>query len=249
MGLASRFHVGADTTIPEHVHRGLQQHTDQLIGRQAGFTDAEACLHLRRHGNPFGSPREHTTTLADQFCTVVLPTRSRCFKQALAFGERRRCIRLRIHKNVQVIEGCHKANAIRQQHTVAKHVPAHVANTHNGEFVGLGVDAFLKEMTFDRLPGALRGNTHFLMVVPLTAAGGKSVTKPEAVFPGKPVRNVREGRRAFVGGHHQVGVIGVVTDHVNRWHYAAFIQVVGQVQQTADECLVAGNTLFFQRLA
>ena len=51
------------------------------------------------------------------------------------------------------------------------------------------------------------GDAHLLVVVAGRAAGRERVTQPEAVRLGYGVGGVGEGRRALVGGHHQVGIV------------------------------------------
>ena len=72
----------------------------------------------------------------------------------------------------------------------------------------------LAEVPLDRLPGAAGGDAHRLVVVAGRAAGGERVAEPEAVVERDPVGDVGERRGALVGGHHQVGVVAVVADHV-----------------------------------
>ena len=98
-------------------------------------------------------------------------------------------------------------------------------------------------MPLHRHPGATRGDAHLLVVVAGRAAGGEGVAQPEAVLGGDAVGDVGEARRALVGGHHQVGVVAVVAHHLLRRHHLAFEEVVGKVQQAADEQLVAGDGL------
>ena len=90
---------------------------------------------------------------------------------------------------------------------------------------------------------------HFLVVVAGRAAGGEGVAEPEAVFLGDGVGNVGKGRGALVGGHHQIGVVLVVANHLGGRDDLVVDDVVGDVQQAADERLVAGDHLGMLRIA
>ena len=88
------------------------------------------------------------------------------------------------------------------------------------------------------------------MVVADGAAGGEGVAQPEAVLGGDPVGDVGEGGRALVGGDDEVGVVAVVPDDARRrLDCAAVDEVVGDVEQAADERLVALDALGEPRLA
>ena len=103
-------------------------------------------------------------------------------------------------------------------------------------------------MPFDRLPGAPGGNTHFLVVIALTAAGGEGIAQPEAVLGCQCVSYIGKGGRTFVGGDHQIGIIAVVSNHIFRRHHLAVIEVVRDVEQPPDEGLIAGNAFLPQSL-
>lgn len=47
-----------------------------------------------------------------------------------------------------VVEGGDQPDVLAQQHAVAEYVAAHVADSHDGEILGLGVDPDLSEMPF-----------------------------------------------------------------------------------------------------
>src|SRR5690606_24542955 len=115
----------------------------------------------------------------------------------------------------------------------------HVADADRGEVLLLRVAAQGAEVALDRLPGAARGDAHALVVVADRATGGEGVVEPVAVRLRDAVGDVGEGRRALVGGHHQVRVVAVVADHVARMHDLAVDQVVGDVEHAVDEALVA----------
>ena len=107
----------------------------------------------------------------------------------------------------------------------------------------------LAEVALDRLPRALGGDAHVLVVVADRAAGGERIAQPEAVLDGDAVGDVGEGRRALVGGDDQVRIVVVVAHDVLRRHDLAVDEVVGDVQQAVDEDLVAGDALGQHRVA
>ena len=148
-----------------------------------------------------------------------------------------------------VVERRHQADVAREQHAVAEHVARHVADAGDAELLALRVDAELAEMALHRLPGAARGDRHLLVVVARRAARGERVAEPEAVLLRDGVGVVGESRRALVGGDHEVGVVAVVAHHALRRHHLAADQVVGDVEQPAQEGLVAGDAFFEERLA
>ncbi len=130
-----------------------------------------------------------------------------------------------------VVEGRHQLDARRQQHAVAEHIARHVTDTDDGERLFLDVRAQLAEVAFHRLPGALGGDAHLLVVVALAAARREGIAQPEAVVVGQRIGDVGEGRRALVGGDHQIGVVVVAADDVGRRHDGAADPVVGDVEQ------------------
>ena len=142
-----------------------------------------------------------------------------------------------------MVEGGDQPDVLGQQHAVAEHVTAHVADADDGEVLGLGVDPDLAEVPLDRLPRALGGDAHGLVVVAHRSAGGERVAQPEAVGLGDIVGDVGERGGAFVGGHHQVGVVAVTPHHFGRRADlpGRVVDVVGDVQQPGDEQLVAGD--------
>ena len=104
-------------------------------------------------------------------------------------------------------------------------------------------------MPLDRLPGAARGDGHFLVVVADRAARGERIVEPEAVFLRNGVGEVGERRRALVRRHHQIRIVGVVPHHVGRRHDLVADQIVGQIEQAAQEGLVAGDAFAQPRFA
>ena len=115
-----------------------------------------------------------------------------------------------------MVERGDQPNVLGQQHAVAEHVAAHVADADDGEVLGLGVDAHLAEVSLHRLPRALGGDAHRLVVVAHRTAGGERVAEPESVGLGDVVGDVGEGRGALVGGDDQIGVVAVAAHHARR---------------------------------
>ena len=146
-----------------------------------------------------------------------------------------------------MVEGADQPDVAGEQHAVAEHVAGHVADSDNGEVGGLDVGPELAEVALDRLPGAARGDRHLLVVVAGRAARGERVAEPEAVLDRDRVRDVREGRRALVGGDDEVRVVLVVADDVRRRHDLAAGDRVGHVEQAAHERPVALDDLLEQR--
>ncbi len=103
-------------------------------------------------------------------------------------------------------------------------------------------------MSADRLPCPPGGDPHRLVVIAVRAAGGERVPEPEAVASRHAVGDVREGRRALVRRHDQVGILAVVADHpIGRADLVTAV-VVGEVEQPAEEQLVTGDRLLGERL-
>ena len=180
---------------------------------------------------------------------VVGPGRARQLEEPLALGEARRRVRIRIEEDVPVVERADQLDVTGEQHAVAEHVAGHVADPDNGEVGGLDVGSQLAEVALDRLPGATGRDPHLLVVVAGGAAGGEGVAEPEAVLDRDRVRDVREGRRALVGGDDEVRVVLVVADDVRRRHDLAAGDRVRHVEQAAHERPVALDDLLEQRSA
>jgi hypothetical protein len=98
-------------------------------------------------------------------------------------------------------------------------------------------------MPLDGLPGAAGGDAHLLVVVADRTARSKGVTEPEAVLDGDAVGDVREGGRSLVGSNDQIRVVAIATTHASRGHDLAIDQIVGQIEQAADEGRVTGDSL------
>ena len=133
-----------------------------------------------------------------------------------------------------VVECRGQSNVPRQQHAVTEDIAAHVADAHHREVLGLGVDAHLSEVTFDRLPGASGRDAHRLVVVSGRTAGGERIPEPEPVLPRNIVGDVGERGGALVRGDHQVGIVIVAAYHPRgRGDVPRFlVDVVGEVEQS-----------------
>jgi hypothetical protein len=148
---------------------------------------------------------------------------------------------------VAVVEGGHQLDLVAAQLAAAEHVPRHVADPDDGDRLGLDVHAQLAKVALHRQPGAPGGDAHRLVVVAAATAGGEGVSQPEAVLGADGVSQVRERGRALVRGHHQVGVVTVDAAHLRGTGDLAVHDVVGDVQQAADEHLVLAGDLTRQR--
>ena len=244
-----RLDVGADAAVPQQIDRRQHHGMDQFVGRQLVGLDAERLLGLGRDVDRLRLAIVYTAALRNQLGVVVLPTRARQVEHALAFLEALGRVRVGVEEDMQVVERAEQADVFGQQHAVAEHVARHVADADAGEVGGLAVDAHLAEMALDRFPGAARGDAHALVVVALRAAAREGVAQPMAVVDGDAVGDVRERRRALVGGDHEIGVVAVVPhDPVGR-HDGAGDEIVGQVEHAGDHHLVARNAFRQLRLA
>ena len=81
------------------------------------------------------------------------------------------------------------------------------------------------------------------MVVAAGAPGGECIIEPETVFGGDGICDIREGRRAFIRRHNKIGVIVVMSDHPGWWDDGVAFEIIGNIKQSAHECLVACNGL------
>jgi hypothetical protein len=140
-----------------------------------------------------------------------------------------------------VVKRRHQADVIGEQHAVPKDIARHVADTHDGEFLRLGVTTQFAEVALDRLPCTTRGDAHDLVVVAHRSTGSEGVPEPETVVASDSIGDVGESRRALVRRHHQVGVIGVMAYHSFGRNNIASDQIVGDVEQSRDERAVAGD--------
>ena len=151
-----------------------------------------------------------------------------------------------------VVERGHQADVFAQQHAVAEHVAAHIADSDDGEVLTLGVDAHLAEVALHRLPRTFGGDRHGLVVVPHRTAGGERISEPEPASLRDTVGDVGEGGRSLIRGDHQVGVIGISAHHPRRRHHltriaidftGGAIDIVGDIEKPGHEQGVALDTV------
>ena len=249
LALARGLHVGADAAEIEQVDRRRQDGAHQVDRRHAGRLDAQHLPRLGRERDRLGGAVVDAAARRQERLVVVHPRRARQVEQPLALGPARRRVGHRVDEDVAVIEGGQKLDVARQQHAVAEHVARHVADAGDGEGRGLDVVAELAEVALHRFPGAARGDAHLLVVVARRAARGEGIVEPVAVFLGQRIGDVGEGGRALVGGDHEIGIVAVVAHDMGRRAHAALGVVVGDVQQAADQRLVAGDALGLDLLA
>ncbi len=136
-----------------------------------------------------------------------------------------------------------------QQHAVAEHIAAHVADAHGREVFVLGIQAELPEMALDGFPGALGGDAHLLVVITVRAAGSECVAEPESVLGGDRVGDIRERGRALVSSNDQIGVVIVVANDITGRHQILALEIVGDVEHAVDEASVAVHDLGHHRVA
>jgi len=138
-----------------------------------------------------------------------------------------------------MVEGGPQLDVLGQQHAVAEHVPAHVADADDGEGFSLGIDAQLSEMPFNRLPRTLGGDPHLFVVITDRSARGIRIGHPESVFLADRISDVGKRGRSLIGGNDQIGIVTVMPNHAF-WRYQfTGNDVVGDVQQTALHGFVA----------
>ncbi len=148
-----------------------------------------------------------------------------------------------------VIERRDQPDVGRLQHAVAEYVACHVADARHGEILTLDIHAHFAEVAFDAFPGAARRDGHFFVVVAGRTAGGEGVAQPEAVFLGDCIGDVRKRRRALVRRNDEVGIVAVVAHDARRRDDLLLDDVVGDVEQTANQRLIARDHLSLLRLA
>ena len=249
MRLAGGFHIGADAAIPQKIHRHTQDRLYHLGRCGPAFLETQHSCAFRRKLNGFAGARIHAAPWRDQRSVVVLPARSGQREHARAFGERGRRIRVGVDEDVAVIEGCQQPDTRRLQHAITEDITAHVADARHGERLAIDVGAEFPKMTLDGFPGTACGDAHLLMIVTLAAAGGECIAQPEPVFGGDLVRQIRERRRTLVCRHDEVGVVAVAPAHARGYMNLAVDDVVGDVEQPADEHPVATADLALDRVA
>ena len=251
IGLGGGPHVCSDATVPQQIHRCLQDRVQEVVGGHAldGVLDSQGLADLLadRHGLQRSGIDPAPGT--DQLLVVVLPARPGQLEQALTLLESHGRVRSRVQEDVPVVEGCDQTDVLGQQHPVPEHIAAHVADTDDCEVLALGVDTHFEEVALHRLPCTTGGDPHRLVVVADGPPGGERITEPEAVLHGLRIRDVRERCGPLVGGDDQIGVVTVPAEQIRGRHHRTVYQVVREVQQAADEGLVTVDPLGHERLA
>ena len=257
MALGVRFDERADPAEEQQVDLSHQQMADQVCRGQVVLGDAKNLLHLGADRNRLQGAIEHAAASRDQRPIVIAPARSRQVKQPLALGKACRRVGLRIDKDVEMVERGQEPCVARLQQSVAEHVARHVADADHREAAGLDIAAELAKMPLDELPGAARGDPHRLVVIAGRAARGEGVAEPKTVFGGDLVGDVGESGGALVGSDDEIRVVTVVAHDIGRRHHdmprraavGSFRDdIVGQVEQAADQDLVALDPLGRQRV-
>ena len=64
-----------------------------------------------------------------------------------------------------MVEGGHQPDVLTEQHPVAEHIAAHVADADHREVLRLGIEIELAEVPLDRLPCSPGRDAHRLVVV------------------------------------------------------------------------------------
>ena len=248
VGLEARLDEGADAAEPRQIHLGLEDGPNQFVRRHLGLGNAEELLDLGRQGDRLGLAFEDTAAGGDELGVVIAPCRAGLFEQALAFAETGGGVGGGVDEDVQVIERRHQLDVLGQQHAVAEHVARHVADADHGEVLVLDVDADLAEMALDRFPGALGGDPHLLVVIARRTARREGVVQPQTELGRDLVGDIRERRRALVGGDHEVRVVAVMAHHVLGRHHLGAGEIVGDIEHAAHQGLVTVDPLRHQRL-
>ncbi len=101
---------GPDAAVPQQVDRGPQQGLYQLGRRQPRGLDAQGGGDLRGDRYRLGTARVDPATGGDQAAVVIRPARLRQVEQPFALGVGERGIRVRVEKDVLVVEGPDQAN-------------------------------------------------------------------------------------------------------------------------------------------
>ena len=223
--------VGADPAEPQQVGVELEDCGHHLLRGELLAFESEQCARLIAQRDFLRLPRVDGAARREVILVVVLPTGAREIEQALALGEAALRVRIRIDEDVAMIECRDQLDGALAQHAVPEHVARHVADARNSERGRRDVGVHLAEMAPDRFPCATRRDAHLLVVVANRPAGGERIAEPEAMLDRNAVRDVRERRRTFVGGDHEIGVVVVVADDVLRPDHAIGAKIVGDIEQ------------------
>ncbi len=126
--LAARLDVRADAAEPHQVDLEREDRAHDVGAGDDVRRQPEQRLGLARQRDLLRRALEHATAAADRVLAIVRPLRARRREHALALDERRRRIRLGIEEHVLVVERGDQAQLVVEQHAVAEHVAAHVAD-------------------------------------------------------------------------------------------------------------------------
>ena len=126
-----------------------------------------------------------------------------------------------------------------EQHRVAEDVARHVAHSDDGEVRLLNVHSQLAEVALHRLPPALRGDAHRLVVVARAPARRERVAEPEVIFGGDGVGDVGEGRGSLVRGDDEIRIVGIVSRDPRRRDHFIAAEIVREIEHPAQQRLVA----------
>ena len=239
--------VGADSAVVDEVDGGLEDFGHE-VGRAAfaGF-DSEHRGGLCAEVDRLRRPGEDSAAGGDEFPVVVLPARARQVEESLTFDEAARGVGVRVEEDVPVVKGGDQADVLAAQHAVAEDVAAHIADAHDREVLGSGVESELAEVAFDGLPRTSGGDGHRLVVVADRSARSEGVAEPEAAALGDRIGHIGEPCRALVSGDDEIVVVAVVTDYAvgvddDAGVIGAVGEVVGDFEHAFDEHLVGGLT-------
>ena len=239
--------IGADSAVVDEID-GCPQDLGHEISRAAlsGF-DPEHRGGLTAEVDRLRRPGEDSAACGDELPVVVLPARARQVEQTLALDEAARGVGVRIEEDVPVVEGRDQADVIAAQHSVAEDVAAHIADAHDREVLGGGVEAEFAEVAFDGLPRTAGGDGHRLVVVADRSSRGEGVAEPESAAFGDRVGHIGEPCRALVRCDDEVVVVTVVADDAlgmddDAGVVAAIGEVVRNLEHAFDEHLVGGLT-------
>ena len=98
-------------------------------------------------------------------------------------------------------------------------------------------------MTLDRFPRSARGNPHGLVVIPCRATRREGIAEPEIILVGRDaVGDVGECRRTLVGCDDEIGIVLVPGHHIVWMDDGITLNIVGDIEQAANECLVGADT-------
>ena len=113
VSLVGRLHVSADAAVPQQVDRQAQDGADDFIRRGARALQAQQRARFRRQRDRLRRTRKDAPAARELLAVVVVPARARQREQAGTLGETHRGLRVRIDKDMTVIEGGLQADVPR----------------------------------------------------------------------------------------------------------------------------------------